>query len=155
MQILLLLLLPPLLLPCCIPIPCPYHCYCCYVPATATAALRKTAIASCKSSHDYSRGSSNGSNSSNNSSTSRNGSSRCSSSTWGSIAVVVAGGWQRAAEVVAVADGPQWAQRGIMQSRYIVAKDQWPIGCGVALCKAFIGLDQLSVVVRLYPGPLC
>ena len=42
LQLLLLLLLPPLLLLCCFPIPCPYHCYCCYVAATATAALQKS-----------------------------------------------------------------------------------------------------------------
>ena len=42
-----------------------------------------------------------------------------------------------------------------MRSRREVAEDQLPIGCGAAFCKAFIGLDQLSVVARLHPGPLC
>ena len=48
----------------------------------------------------------------------------------------------RVAEVVAVGDGPQWVQRGIMQSRQEVVEDQLPIGRGVAPCKALNGLDS-------------
>ena len=48
----------------------------------------------------------------------------------------------RAGRVEAVADGTQWVQRGTRESRREVAEDQLPIGCGVALCKALIGLDS-------------
>ena len=71
LQLLLLLLLPPLLLLSCIPIPCPYHCYCCYwyccIAATGTAAVQlpvAQAPPSCGG-NDYSKSNSNSSGSSN------------------------------------------------------------------------------------------